>query len=90
MVPLLRRRGHVPAERSLTIRPVSSTVARAGDAASGVPRAAAGVFTLDRAETLRSFGKLAEIDANVACVGHGEPIAGPRTRLEAVAAALPP
>ncbi|MFI7442300.1 hypothetical protein [Nonomuraea indica] len=55
-----------------------------------MPRAAAGVFTLDRAETLRSFRTLAEIDANVACVGHGEPIAGPRTRLGAVAAALTP
>lgn len=48
------------------------------------------MFNLDRAETLRSFGKLAEIGANVACVGHGEPIAGPRTRLGAVAAALTP
>ena len=33
-----------------------------------------GVFNLDRAEMLRSFRRLAEIDVPLACVGHGEPI----------------
>lgn len=36
-----------------------------------------GVFNANRAQTLRSFAKLAAIGANIACFGHGEPIMGP-------------
>lgn len=48
-----------------------------------------GVFNLDRTEMLRSFRRLAELDAKVACVGHGEPIVDARSALSAVAAGLP-
>lgn len=49
-----------------------------------------GVFNLDRAEMLRSFGRLAELDARLACVGHGGPVLDAGTALRAVAAALTP
>ncbi|GAA2651632.1 MBL fold metallo-hydrolase [Nonomuraea recticatena] len=48
-----------------------------------------GVFNLDRAEMLRSFRRLAEVDARLACVGHGEPIVDAHAALTAVAATLP-
>ncbi|MEW9555607.1 MBL fold metallo-hydrolase [Nonomuraea sp. NPDC050783] len=48
-----------------------------------------GVFNLDRAEMLDSFRRLAEVDAELACVGHGEPVTGARAALGAVAAGLP-
>lgn len=48
-----------------------------------------GVFNLDRAGTLRSFRRLAAVDAQLALVGHGEPVPDARTALTAVAAALP-
>ncbi|MEV0590595.1 MBL fold metallo-hydrolase [Nonomuraea cavernae] len=48
-----------------------------------------GVFNIDRDETLRSFRRLADLDAEVACVGHGDPITGARTALQKAAAAIP-
>ncbi|MER7504469.1 MBL fold metallo-hydrolase [Nonomuraea pusilla] len=45
-----------------------------------------GVFNLDREEVLRSFARLAEVEAGVACVGHGAPVENARTALRAVAA----
>ncbi|WP_433515449.1 MBL fold metallo-hydrolase [Nonomuraea sp. CA-143628] len=47
-----------------------------------------GVFNLDRAEMLRSFHRLARIDARLACVGHGEPFSDAHAALTAAAAAL--
>jgi glyoxylase-like metal-dependent hydrolase (beta-lactamase superfamily II) len=47
-----------------------------------------GVFNIDRDETFRSFRKLAEIDARIACVGHGEPVLDASTALRKVAASL--
>ncbi|SDK08759.1 Glyoxylase, beta-lactamase superfamily II [Nonomuraea maritima] len=47
-----------------------------------------GVFNVDRAETLRSFRRLAAIDASLACVGHGDPVPDAHTTLTAAAAAL--
>ena len=35
-----------------------------------------GVFNIDRARMLESFRSLAQIDASLACVGHGDPIVG--------------
>jgi glyoxylase-like metal-dependent hydrolase (beta-lactamase superfamily II) len=35
-----------------------------------------GVFNLDRGQTVASFRRLAALDVDVACVGHGEPIVG--------------
>lgn len=41
-----------------------------------------GVFNMDRDEMLRSFRRLAELDVDVACVGHGEPVLGARAALQ--------
>jgi len=35
-----------------------------------------GVFNLDRHRALTSFRRLAEIDVDVACFGHGDPVIG--------------
>lgn len=35
-----------------------------------------GVFNLDRARTIASFRRLAALDAEVACFGHGDPVIG--------------
>ncbi|MBT2229402.1 MBL fold metallo-hydrolase [Nonomuraea sp. NEAU-A123] len=48
-----------------------------------------GVFNLDREEMLRSFRKLAVVDAELACVGHGEPIKNARIALPAAAGLIP-
>jgi glyoxylase-like metal-dependent hydrolase (beta-lactamase superfamily II) len=48
-----------------------------------------GVFNLDRDELLRSFRKLATLDAEIACVGHGDPIKDAHQALTATAAHLP-
>lgn len=49
-----------------------------------------GVFNLDAAQLAESLGRLAELDAEVACFGHGDPVvggAGDGLRQAAVAAA---
>lgn len=33
-----------------------------------------GVFNLDRARTVASFHRLADLDADLACFGHGDPV----------------
>ncbi|MFG1686025.1 hypothetical protein ACGFNP_38095 [Nonomuraea sp. NPDC049269] len=48
-----------------------------------------GVFNLDREEMLRSFRKLADVDAELACVGHGEPIKNAHIALPATAGLIP-
>ncbi|MEU8248335.1 MBL fold metallo-hydrolase [Nonomuraea sp. NPDC048916] len=48
-----------------------------------------GVFNMDRDETLDSFRRLAELDARVACVGHGDPITGARDALRQAAGEIP-
>jgi len=47
-----------------------------GDAAARGPEGhvMVGVFNVDPAETRRSFAKLAELDFDVACFGHGPPL----------------
>jgi glyoxylase-like metal-dependent hydrolase (beta-lactamase superfamily II) len=47
-----------------------------------------GVFNMDRDEMLRSFRRLAELDVEVACVGHGDPVMDARTALRAAAASV--
>jgi glyoxylase-like metal-dependent hydrolase (beta-lactamase superfamily II) len=48
-----------------------------------------GVFNLDRAVAAESFRRLAELDVDVACFGHGEPVVGGASaRLREAAAAL--
>ncbi len=48
-----------------------------GDAAASVNgRAIPGVFNVDRPGAVAAFQRLARLDAEVACFGHGEPIVG--------------
>ncbi|TVT24157.1 MBL fold metallo-hydrolase [Amycolatopsis rhizosphaerae] len=48
-----------------------------------------GIFNLDRSRAAESFRRLAELDVETACFGHGEPItSGAGTRLREVAAGL--
>ena len=48
-----------------------------------------GVFNRDREEMLRSFRKLALVDAGLACVGHGEPIKDAYVALPSAAGLIP-
>lgn len=48
-----------------------------------------GVFNLDRAEAAASFVRVAELDAEVACFGHGEPaLGGAAARMQQAATAI--
>ncbi len=48
-----------------------------------------GVFNLDRAQSAASFRRLVDLDVDVACFGHGEPVIGnAKARLRQVAAGL--
>lgn len=60
-----------------------------GDIAANVGRLMPGVFNVDRAEALRSFRRIAELDSDTACFGHGEPLVkDAATAMRAVAAEL--
>jgi glyoxylase-like metal-dependent hydrolase (beta-lactamase superfamily II) len=60
-----------------------------GDTIANVQKLMLGVFNLDRARTVASFHRLAELDVETACFGHGEPIpSGAGKRLREVAATL--
>ncbi|ACY97488.1 MULTISPECIES: MBL fold metallo-hydrolase [Thermomonospora] len=49
-----------------------------------------GVFNLDTAQAAASFKRLATLEAEIACFGHGEPVtAGAAARLQATAERLP-
>jgi glyoxylase-like metal-dependent hydrolase (beta-lactamase superfamily II) len=47
-----------------------------GDAVANVGRTMVGVFNLERSRAIDSFHRIAELDSEVACFGHGEPIVG--------------
>ncbi|MFC8519742.1 MBL fold metallo-hydrolase [Streptomyces sp. NPDC057257] len=50
-----------------------------GDAVAASPldgKVMPGVFNLDRAQAMASFHRLAELDTDVACFGHGDPVVG--------------
>ncbi|MER7078769.1 hypothetical protein SAMN02982929_05937 [Saccharopolyspora kobensis] len=34
------------------------------------------MFNVDRAKTIESFRRLAELDIEIACFGHGDPLVG--------------
>ena len=70
---------HIPALRALF----------SGDTLANVGTLMLGVFNVDRAEAIRSAKKQAELDVDVACFGHGDPIVGGAgLRLRALAASL--
>ena len=65
--------GHTPG--SIALLAPSIGVLFTGDtAASHEGSMIPGVFNIDRAELLRSIGKLARPDVGVACFGHGAPV----------------
>jgi glyoxylase-like metal-dependent hydrolase (beta-lactamase superfamily II) len=62
-----------------------------GDTIANVSAVMLGVFNQDRAQTVASFKRLAALDVEIACVGHGEPISsGAGDRIREVAATLNP
>jgi glyoxylase-like metal-dependent hydrolase (beta-lactamase superfamily II) len=62
-----------------------------GDTIANVGSVMLGTFNQDRARTVASFERLAALDVEVACFGHGEPIAaGAGDRIRSVAVTLTP
>jgi len=53
-------------------------------------RVIGGVFNVDRAQAASSLRRLAELDTEVACFGHGEPLTADATAALRAAAARPP
>jgi glyoxylase-like metal-dependent hydrolase (beta-lactamase superfamily II) len=66
--------GHTPGSIALYLP--RHRVLFTGDAAARGPagQVMCGVFNVDRAEAARSLARLAALDADVACFGHGEPV----------------
>ncbi|UBU10248.1 MBL fold metallo-hydrolase [Nonomuraea gerenzanensis] len=78
--------GHTPG--SIAVHLPRAGVLFTGDTVAHVGgQVMPGVFNLDREELLRSFRRLAELDAQVACVGHGDPITDARAALQKAAQA---
>ena len=60
-----------------------------GDTIANVGTVMLGTFNQDRAQTVESFKRLAQLDVETACFGHGEPItAAARTPIRETAATL--
>ena len=73
--------GHT--DGSIAIHLPSRGVLFTGDTIANVGTVMLGTFNQDRAQTVASFARLAELDVETACFGHGEPIisaAAPRIR----------
>jgi glyoxylase-like metal-dependent hydrolase (beta-lactamase superfamily II) len=81
--------GHT--EGSIAIHLPRHGVLFAGDTIANVGTVTLGTFNQDRVRTVESFKRLAALDVQTACFGHGEPIArGAGARLRDVAATLSP
>jgi glyoxylase-like metal-dependent hydrolase (beta-lactamase superfamily II) len=79
--------GHT--EGSIAIHLPRHGVVFTGDTIANVGTVMLGTFNQDRARTVASFRRLAELDVETACFGHGEPIAsGAGARIREVAATL--
>jgi glyoxylase-like metal-dependent hydrolase (beta-lactamase superfamily II) len=79
--------GHT--EGSIAIHLPQHGVLFTGDTVANVSAVMLGVFNQDRARTVASFKRLAGLDTETACFGHGEPIAsGAGDRMREVAATL--
>ena len=84
-----RSPGHT--EGSLAIHLPRQGVLFTGDTIANVGTVMLGAFNQVRAQTVASFRRLAALDVETACFGHGEPIAsGAGTNLREVAATLMP
>jgi glyoxylase-like metal-dependent hydrolase (beta-lactamase superfamily II) len=76
--------GHT--EGSIAIHLPQHGVLFTGDTIANVGTVMLGTFNQDRAQTVASFQRLAGLDIETACFGHGEPIAaGAGTRIREVA-----
>jgi glyoxylase-like metal-dependent hydrolase (beta-lactamase superfamily II) len=81
--------GHT--EGSIAIHLPRHGVLFTGDTIVNVGTVVLGTFNQDRARTVASFHRLADLDTETACFGHGEPIrSGGGDRIRAVAATLMP
>lgn len=81
--------GHT--EGSIAIHLPNHGVLLTGDTIANVGTLMLGTFNQDRSRTVASFRRLAALDVETACFGHGAPIvAGAGARLREVAATLTP
>jgi glyoxylase-like metal-dependent hydrolase (beta-lactamase superfamily II) len=81
--------GHT--EGSIAIHLPEHGVLFAGDTIANVGSVMLGAFNQDRARTVASFKRLAALDVQTACFGHGDPIeTEARDRIREVAATLTP
>jgi glyoxylase-like metal-dependent hydrolase (beta-lactamase superfamily II) len=81
--------GHT--EGSIAIHLPRHGVLFTGDTIANVGAVMLGAFNQDRAQTVASFQRLAVLDVEAACFGHGEPISsGADHRIREVAATLMP
>jgi glyoxylase-like metal-dependent hydrolase (beta-lactamase superfamily II) len=79
--------GHT--EGSIAVHLPEHGVLFAGDTIANVGSVMLGTFNQDRARTVASFRRLAALDVETTCFGHGEPIvAGAGDRIRQVAATL--
>jgi glyoxylase-like metal-dependent hydrolase (beta-lactamase superfamily II) len=79
--------GHTDGSIAIHLR--SHGVLFTGDTIANVGTVMLGTFNQDRAQTVESFKRLAELDVETACFGHGEPITtAARTRIRDTAATL--
>ncbi|MGW4911779.1 MBL fold metallo-hydrolase [Streptomyces sp. NPDC004270] len=77
---------HVPGhtDGSIALHLPAHGVLFTGDAVAVSPVTGSvilGVFNLDRARAVASFGRLADLDAEVACFGHGDPVTAKASRV---------
>lgn len=81
--------GHT--EGSIAIHLPRHGVLFTGDTIANVSTVMLGVFNQNRAQTVAAFQRLAALDVETACFGHGEPISsGAGDRIREVAATLEP
>ena len=81
--------GHT--EASIAVHLPEHGVLFTGDTVANVGSVMLGTFNQDRARTVTSFQRLAALDVETACFGHGDAIAvGASDRIRAVAATLTP
>jgi glyoxylase-like metal-dependent hydrolase (beta-lactamase superfamily II) len=81
--------GHT--EGSIAVHLPEHDVLFTGDTIAYVDTVVLGVFNQDRARTVKSFRRLAALDVETACFGHGDPIiSGAGARIRDAAATLAP
>lgn len=81
--------GHT--EGSIAVHLPEYGVLFAGDTIANVGSVMLGTFNQDRVRTIASFNRMAALDVETVCVGHGDPIhGGAGDRLREIAATLTP